>query len=237
MKMIIPNKKAFAKGFVMALVFVAVLVAMFMPLFDGENAFRAADALFNTISKGSTDYIDLLKETSAPHKKGQLDLTITLEEEATPAEVEQVLAVAGAEVTRNGDGLTVKAGLGQLIDAAIKDSRDMFQNDGETVKQRYDLDERHAMLAWWYGLRAIEKGLKHEERFAEAAYIAELLSRGVAVGYNYYQVEPQKASERWLILTGALLFYVVYTLWWGFAIFFMFEGFGLQLTAGKKKEV
>jgi hypothetical protein len=30
---------------------------------------------------------------------------------------------------------------------------------------------------------------------------------------------------------------VVYTLWWGFAVFYLFEGVGLQLTAGKKKEV
>jgi hypothetical protein len=235
--MVIPNKRAFAKGLVMALVFAAVLVAMFMPLFDGLNAFRAADQLFNTISKGSTDYIDLLRETGEPHEQGRLELTLRLEEQADAAEVEQVLKVSGAEVSRSGDGLSIEVGLGQLIEAAIRDSAEMFHNDGESVRQRYDMDERHAMLAWWYGLRAVERGLKKEERFAEAAYVTELLDRGVAVGYNYYEVEPQQASERWLILTGALVFYVVYTLWWGFAIFFLFEGLGLQLTAGKKKEV
>jgi len=235
--MLIPNKKPFIRGFLMALVFVGVLVAMFMPLFDGENAFRAADALFNTISKGSTDYIELLEQTGEPHKKGELDMTIELEEKADASEVEKVLSVAGAEVTKNKKGLAIKVGLGTLIDAAIKDSNSMFHNDGEALKKLYDMDERHAILAWWYGLRAVEKGLKHEKRFAEAAYLAELLNRGVAVGYNYYEVEPQKASERWMILTGALLFYVIYTLWWGFAIFFMFEGFGLQLTARRKKEI
>lgn len=235
--MVIPNKRAFAKGLVMALIFVGVLVTMFMPLFDGLNAFRAADQLFNTISKGSTDYFDLLRETGEPHEQGRLEMTLKLEEQADAAEVEQVLKVAGAEVSRAGDGLSIEVGLGQLIDAAIRDSAEMFRNDGESVKQRYDLDERHAMLAWWYGLRAVERGLKKEERFAEAAYVTELLDRGVAVGYNYYEIEPQKASERWLILTGALVFYVAYTLWWGFAIFFLFEGMGLQLTAGKKKEV
>jgi hypothetical protein len=30
---------------------------------------------------------------------------------------------------------------------------------------------------------------------------------------------------------------VVYTMWWGFAIFFLFEGFGLEMKAGKKKEM
>jgi hypothetical protein len=34
------------------------------------------------------------------------------------------------------------------------------------------------------------------------------------------------------------VFYVVYTLWWGFAIFFIFEGIGLSMTKAKvKKEV
>jgi hypothetical protein len=235
--MLIPNKKAFAKGIIMAIVFGAVLAAMFMPLFEGQNAFRAADDLFNTISKGSTDYIEMLEETGEEHKKGEIDMPLTLEEKADPEWVEKVFSVSGAEVERGDEGPTVKVGMGTLIDAAIQDSADMFKNDGEALEKRYEIDERHAMLGWWYGLRAVEKGLKKEERFAEAAYITELLNRGVAVGYNYYEVEPQKASERWLIITGALLFYVVYTLWWGFAIFFMFEGFGLQLTAGKKKEV
>jgi hypothetical protein len=235
--MMIPNKKSFLKGFLMAVVFAGVLAAMFMPFFDGENAFRAADALFNTISKGSTDYIDLLEETGEEHKQGQLDMTLKLEEQADPTWVEKVFSVAGAEVTKGDGGPAIEIGLGAVIDAAIQDSADMFENDGEALKKRYEIDERHAMLGWWYGLRAVEKGLKNEERFAEAAYVAELLARGVAVGYNYYEVEPQKASDRWLILTGALIFYVIYTLWWGFAIFFMFEGFGLQLTAGKKKEV
>ena len=81
------------------------------------------------------------------------------------------------------------------------------------------------------------KLLESDERFKEAAYLGELLNRGIAVGYNYYTVEPEKAADRWAILTGSLIFYVVYTLWWGFAIFFLFEGLGLQLTAGKKKEV
>jgi hypothetical protein len=39
-------------------------------------------------------------------------------------------------------------------------------------------------------------------------------------------------------MTGLLLFYVMYTMWWGFAIFFLFEGFGLTMKKSKiKKEV
>jgi len=235
--MLIPNKRPFFKGLVMALVFFAVLATMFMPLFDGKNTFRAADALFNTISKGSTNYIDMLEEQAEPHNSKQIDVSFKLDPQAEVDEVVKVLTTAGAEVQRTGEGLNVEGSMGVLIAAALEDSSDMFHNRGDAVRARYDLDEKHAMLGWWYGLGGIERGLTKVEQFAEAAFVAEVLNRGVAVGYNYYKIEPQKASERWLILTGALVFYVIYTLWWGFAIFFLFEGFGLQLTAGKKKEV
>jgi len=33
------------------------------------------------------------------------------------------------------------------------------------------------------------------------------------------------------------VFYVVYTMWWGYGIFFMCEGLGLEMTARKKKEM
>ena len=92
------------------------------------------------------------------------------------------------------------------------------------------------MTAWWNGLKALSKALDNQKRFAESAYVGELISRGIEVGYNYYKVKPEKAADKWLILTSALIFYVIYTLWWGFAIYFLFEGVGLQLTAGHKKE-
>jgi hypothetical protein len=35
-----------------------------------------------------------------------------------------------------------------------------------------------------------------------------------------------------------LAFYVFYTMWWGYAIFYLFEGFGLTMKKAKvKKEV
>lgn len=234
--MLIKNKTSFAKGMVMTAVFVAVLVVMFLPVFEGENAFRAADKLFNTISKGSTYYVPLLKEVVAPHKENQLDGVIKIQKEARD-DVRTVLSKIGAEVTDDPDGLHVKLGFSTLFDAVLADVDDMFHNRGEAVSTRYGLPERQVLYAWWNGLRSVEKTLSAQKRFAEAKVMGEVLDRGVAVGYNYYEVEPQQAADRWGILTFSLVFYVVYTLWWGFAIYFLFEGFGLQLTAGKKKEV
>ncbi len=48
----------------------------------------------------------------------------------------------------------------------------------------------------------------------------------------------RRSSEKAGIMTGLLVFYVVYTMWWGFAIFYMFDGIGLTMKKAKvKKEV
>jgi hypothetical protein len=51
----------------------------------------------------------------------------------------------------------------------------------------------------------------------------------VETSYNYYLIEPQKISDRAFIVLFSLVFYVIYTVWYGFAIMFMFEGWGMEL--------
>jgi len=59
----------------------------------------------------------------------------------------------------------------------------------------------------------------------------------IEAAYNFYRIEPVKVSERAGTLTGLLVFYVLYTLWWGFALTFLVEGMGLTMTKkGAKKE-
>ena len=74
--------------------------------------------------------------------------------------------------------------------------------------------------------------------FPPATFIGKsVIKRAIEVGYNYYGIEGEKAADRWGIILFSLVFYVVYTMWWGFAIFYMFEGIGLEMTAGKKKDM
>jgi hypothetical protein len=73
--------------------------------------------------------------------------------------------------------------------------------------------------------------------FAEASFLADVVKKGVEVGYNFYGIEPQQASAKAGILSFSLVFYVIYTLWWGYGILFLFEGVGMQMKKGAKKEV
>ena len=140
--MLIPDKKQFLKGFIMALLFFGVFIFMFTPSFGGLNAFDASDKLFNSIAKGSTNYIELLQKESAPFKGNKVDITIELEESQYNEDAVKILTTAGLEASAAGEKIAVKGTLGAMTDAAIKDSEDMFYNRGDAVKGRYDIEEK-----------------------------------------------------------------------------------------------
>jgi len=83
----------------------------------------------------------------------------------------------------------------------------------------------------------MDKDLKRQKLFKEAAFLNDVVRKGVEVGYNFHNISPQTASTKVGVLTFSLIFYVIYTLWWGIAVLWLFEGFGLEMKAGAKKEM
>jgi hypothetical protein len=235
--MLIVHKKAFVKGLLMAISFFVSLAVMFSPLFGGENAFKAADRLFNSIAKGSTHYIPDLLKRSETYRGQAFDVTLETGSEKLTAEGEKVLAAAGALVVRGDGKLKVQGDLAGVVEAALRDAESMFFNRGQEIAAKYGFPEKEVLFAWWKALGGIEKGLKEQKKFKAAAFLAEVMAKGVEVGYNFYGIEPEKASDKSWILSFSLVFYVFYTLWWGYAIYFLFEGLGLEMKSGAKKEV
>ena len=105
----------------------------------------------------------------------------------------------------------------------------MYANNSEALYGKYGLEGRRVLFNWWTAAGELEKALKSQEKFKEAKIVAELKKKAIEMAFNYYGIEPQRISERWGIVIFALLFYVVYTLWYGFAVMYMFEGWGMQL--------
>jgi hypothetical protein len=54
--------------------------------------------------------------------------------------------------------------------------------------------------------------------------------KAVECAYNYYGIEPWKVSEKLGLVVFSLVFYVVYTVWYGYAIIFLLEGWGFTLS-------
>ncbi|KAB1442899.1 hypothetical protein [Pseudodesulfovibrio senegalensis] len=237
--MLIHDKKHFVWGLTLMAGFLAVLAYMFTPSFGGTNAFHASDDMFNSISKGSTYYIPGIREEAKQFDGQSFDVTIFENgSKVLRPLAAMLLKPAGMSVSDTDGGLRVQGDLGALMTAAINDADIMFKNDGKTIEAQYGIKPRESMFVWWTLLKDVKLHLDKQKKFKPATFIdKKVIKRGVEVGYNYFGIEGRNAGDEWQKITFALIFYVVYTLWFGYSIFFMFEGLGLQMTAGKKKEM
>jgi hypothetical protein len=235
--MVIMNTGKFIKGLALALAFGVVLFLMFMPLFSGgKNALEYSDILFNSMAKGSTYYIPDLQKKNQTSMGKTIDVTLKFSTPGGAQNSAKVLTVSGAQVSGTGEEIKVKGDLGGILASALKDSDSMFHNKDTDVSERYGMPGREAQYVWWNTLKQVHKDLERQKLFKEADWVNTVIKKGVEVGYNFFGIEPQSASSKAGVLTFSLIFYVIYTLWWGIGILFLFEGFGLEMKKGAKAE-
>ena len=225
----IANKKTFNIGLGMMAGFIVVLVIFFMPVFNGHNGLNYLDSLFNSISKGSAHFIPRLKEEVRPFDQKTVDLALTLKSAEQAQQTALMFQKAGATAEADGEKLKVSGNLGQILTAILEDSDAMFFNDSQKVDAQYGFEARQALFNWWTALNAMEKALTTQKKFNDAKMVATVRNRAVEVAFNFYRIEPQNISDKYGIVIFSLIFYVVYTLWYGFAIMFMFEGWGMKM--------
>lgn len=242
--MLVRDTGHFVKGLLLTISFGVILFIMFMPYFgisprtnQPQNAMEAADDLFNAISKGSTHYIPDLEKKNKAFNGVTVDVNLKLKSNDLAQKASKILAASGAKVAGDGVQLKVEGDLGKMISAALTDSNELFYNRDAELQSKYGFSGREVVYAWWGILKDFDKDLKRQNKFKEAAFVADVTKKAVEVSFNFYGIEPQSVVSKAGILSFSLVFYVIYTLWWGIAIFFLFEGFGLQMKAGAKKEV
>lgn len=225
----IAHKKEFYGGAAALVGFIVVLVFIFMPLYAGHNGLDYLDSLYNSISKGSAYYMPKLKEENQNYTGNAVSVTLALKDEQQAQQSALLFQKAGAVVDVSGSSLKASGDLGQILGNSLEDSDAMYFNEGQKVSDKYGYDERRVLYNWWSVLKEMDKDLKHQKKFKEAKAAATVQSKAVETAYNYYKIEPQKISDRYGIVIFSLIFYVVYTLWYGFAIMWMFEGWGMRL--------
>jgi hypothetical protein len=223
------SKKEFNIGLGMMVAFVAVLVAMFFPIFKGHNGLEYLDDLYNSISKGSAYYIPKVQQEIAPLEGEKIEMTFAMPNAARAAEVARQFNAAGALVNVSAAELKVSGDLGRIMAAVLADADTMYRNDGQALEARYGVEGRQALYNWWKAFAGMDKALKKQKKFKEAKILDSVKAKAVETAYNYYGIEAQKISERWGVVGFSLIFYVFYTLWYGFGIMFMFEGSGMKL--------
>jgi hypothetical protein len=225
----IANKKEFFGGFGLLIAFTVVLIFIFSPIFKGQNGLEYLDDLYNSISKGSAYYIPKVKAETEKFMGRSVHVTMVMEGENQARQTSLLFMKGGALVNVSGSQLKVEGDLGKILENCLTDADNMYINDGQVISDKYGYNERQALFNWWNALNLMDKDLKKQKMFSEAKAVSLVVKKAVECSYNYYQIEPQKISDRFGIVIFSLVFYVVYTLWYGFAILFMFEGWGLRL--------
>lgn len=228
-----------ALGIVLLISFTVVLVLIFSPIFPGgDNGLNFSDRMFNRLSKGSSYFIPKLMDQNEAFKGKMIDVSIEMKNPEDAEVAAQLFNAAGAVADAQATELRVNGDLGKTLEAVLHDSDAMYHNEGEKISGRYGIDEKKVMKSWWQALSLMDKKFKKDKMIPEANLVNDVNKKAVETSYNFYGILPEKVSDKFGIMTGLLVFYVAYTMWYGFAIFYIFEGVGLTMTKAKvKKEV
>jgi hypothetical protein len=227
----IAHKKEFGVGLGMMVSFIIVLVLIFLPLYGGQNGLNYLDSLYNSISKGSAYYIPHTKEAVEGFLGKEVEVKVTTADAAQARQTALLFDKVGRDIRTevSNTDLTITGDLGKILNSCLADTDLMYHNDGEKIRSIYSYDEKQVVFNWYNALTSMEKDLKRQKKFKEAKIVALVIKKAVECSYNYYTIEPKKISDALGIVIFSLVFYVVYTLWYGFAVMFMFEGWGMRL--------
>lgn len=225
----IANKKEYYSGLGMMVAFFVVLVIFFSPIYHGKNGLDFLDNLYNSISKGSAYYIPEGREKATQFKGKAFSASIAMDNADQASKAAILFTAAGAKSEVREKNLTITGDLGEALLACLADADAMYANKGEAVAQKYGYDERQVLYNWWKAFKGITANFKDNKLFKEADAVTLVLKKAVETAYNYYKIEPQKIGDRVSIVIFSLVFYVVYTVWYGFGIMFLFEGWGMKI--------
>lgn len=230
----IHNKKEFTGGIVLLVLFFIVLITMFQPVFDGHNAMAYLDNLYNSISKGSAYYVDDLRKETQSVAGYQVNVKIRMENDQQASDSVALITKAGGTAEADGRDLSISGDYAAILNAGLDDADRMYHNDGAALKAKYpnyeNKDDRQAIYDWNVMLAGFDKALKEQHAFEQAKAAANINAKVVETAYNYYKVVPENIKDKMGIVIFSLLFYVIYTMWYGFSILFVFEGWGLKIS-------
>lgn len=240
--MLIRHKKTFSTGLLFSASFLVVLFMIFSPIFgNGRNGLEYSDDLFNKLSKGSSYFINDVRKDVQPFNGQSITTSVSTSEQELTI---KMLMTAGMQVGTADNKLKITGDLGKLLESVLKDSDSMYHNKAAEVAGRYGLtgdagqEAKRATKAWWGILSGMVKDLQFQKKIDQAKVTDRVLKKGIEPAYNFYGVEAESVASKAGVMIGLLAFYVLYTMWWGYGIFYIFDGIGLSMKKAKvKKEV
>jgi hypothetical protein len=229
----IAHKKEFTGGLVLHIAFWIVFALLLSPLYPGQgkkvNMLDYMDSMYNSISKKSAYYVPATQKKIEVFKGNNISLNIQADAKLSMERMTTLMQHAGMKVEAGDKEIKLSGDLGGMLAVILADSDSMFANDGKAVSGKYGFAEKQAMYDWYNILKSMEKSLTKQEKFAESKVLYQVRTKTVEPSYNYYGIEAQSIKDKAVLVICSLVGYVIYTMWFGFSILFMFEGWGLKL--------
>lgn len=229
----IAHKKEFGGGVVMMIGFWIVFAILLSPIFPGQekkvNMLDYMDSMYNSISKKSAYYIPEIVKKADKLKGESFSVEIKVEDKKSAPRIATMLRTSGATVVEGEDKLKVTGDLGEILIAAMADTELAYNNNGEALQARHGADAKQVMFDWHNTLSAMEKSFTKQEKFTQSTTLNKAKTKAIETAFNYYGIEAQSIKDKAILVIASLVGYVIYTMWFGFAILFMFEGWGLKL--------
>ena len=224
-------------GIFLLITFAVVLVLIFMPIFGkGRNGLMFSDDFFNSLAKGSSNYMDDMRKLAKPLVGTPIEAQITMSSPRQAQQTEVLYTQAGAQVTVTDEKMKINGDLGKILLSSINASEIMFNNEGAKLEAQYHYAPKMALKNWWVSFNKLEGALKKQKKFKDAKVIGEVQKRALEPGYNFYGIVPTSVGDHAGMLIFMLVFYVAYTLWYGYGIFEVFTGIGLGMGKSAHKE-
>lgn len=224
----IANKKEFGMGLGLFAGFWVLFFVLMSPVFAGKNLLDYMDNLYNQISKKSSYYIPDVTKKLADYKGQQVAFSVKAKGDQV-GRLTKMFQAGGATVTPDGEKLKVSGDLSAIVSNALADCEAMFKNEGKAVAAKYGAEERAVMYDWEEAFKAAEKEMNKNNKFKEGKIFNNAQTKAIEPAYNYYGIEALPIKDKWGTVVLSLVGYVIYTLWFGFSILFMFEGWGMKL--------
>ncbi|MGB9802494.1 hypothetical protein [Desulfofundulus sp.] len=231
------RKREFFIGLVLLISFLVVLAVLMSPVINGKTVIGYADDLFNQLTKGSSHYISGVMKKAAKFDGESFQVTVKAKNKEEAQKMARVFTTAGATVNVKGQKLTVSGDLGSVARAALTDADAAFNNKGAEIKSLYGLESREVVYYWWNLFSSLQKQYKLEARTSEMSFSEAMMTKALEPAYNFEGIRAARVADKAGALTFMLAFYIIYTIWYGFAMMFIFEGLGISASAhGEKAE-
>lgn len=232
--MLIRERRPFFWGILLLVSFAIMAITMLQPVFrDSEgvriSSLQFADAVFNSLSKGSSWFVPQVREEIAALPRTDVDLSVRLARPALAPVILRLLTDTGItdSVFSNGN-ISFRGNFNAVLKAAAEDAALLYDNKGEELASRYGGEQPLRIAqAWWQLLEPAVKELQRMERLQAARVVEMVVKKAIEPGNNFYGLPVARVAENIPLICAMLAFYVLYAIWYGFGIYRLFEGLGL----------